>query len=78
MTQDAIPTESIVQRLQASPTGRALLRDGSHVLAMYTSDPALTILRPQDGLTVAWTDGVNAYHSTYYAALGVWKKSAQT
>lgn len=60
--------------MNAGATGRQLLSDGSLVLPMYDADPAAIILSPPDGLTVAWWSTTHSYHSTYYSALGAWRK----
>ncbi len=65
-----------LDNMRGGAPGRALLTDGSFMLETYTADPANIMLTAPDGLTVAWTSGGIGYISTYFAALGAWKKVA--
>jgi hypothetical protein len=60
--------------LDASSTGRQLQNGVGGVLPTATADPSTQPGTPVDGYTVGWTTGGLAYISTYYAALGAWKK----
>ncbi len=61
--------------MNQGPTGRHALIDGSLVLPMYGGGqcPFETIIKPADGLTVAWYLGSRSFTSTYYSALQQWR-----
>lgn len=48
--------ESLLGRLNGSPTGRQLGIDGAFVKAVYTQDPAAVLLSPTDGIEVTWNN----------------------